>query len=373
MTDQLPDEESPTTADEATPDKAAAERPSARSVALGLAAAGITLAVVLGILLAVWLMRGGEEEVDTNGIDVEFVITGPGAESETPGFSRPSGVAFGRNGEILVADTGNNRIVVFDEDGEFIREFGSLGIAKPIGGAEPTWEPGQLSYPMDVAVDATGTVYVADFYNDSISVFDPEGGFERRFPDPYKPVGKGSSGQDGGGIAVTAVSVLDGRIYATDTFQVFVFSENGRVLRQFGRPGADDEGLDHPNGVAADAAGRIYVSDSNNNRVKAYSPDGDVLWTLGGRLSDLRSETAEPVVLPRGLAVERGGSVLVADTLGQQLVRLDQDGKVLASFGMRGEAPGQLDFPNDVAVRGDQVLIADRANDRVQVVTLQGR
>lgn len=347
-------------------------RPGARKVVLTIAAAIVGVAVILGILLAVWLTRGGDDEADTNGINVDKVITGPGT-GPTPRFLRPSGVAFGPDGEIYVADTGNNRVVVFDRDGDYLLEFGGLGVAKPAPGADRTWKPGLFSYPTDVAVDETGTVYVADFYNDSVSAFDPEGAFVRRFPDPYKPVGKGSSGQEGGGVAATAVAALEGRVYVTDTYQVFVFSADGTLERQFGRPGADEAGLDHPNGVAVDSAGRVYVADSNNNRVKAYAPDGAVLWTLGGRISDLQSESTEPVVLPRGVAVERAGTLLVADTLGQQLVRLDRDGRVLASFGTRGDAPGQLDFPNDVAVRGDRVLVADRANNRVQVVTLDRR
>lgn len=344
-------------------------RPSARGVVLAIVVAVVTLVVALAILLAIYLTRNGDDEVDTNGIRVERVITGPGVGA-APRFNRPSGVAFGPDGDIYVADSGNDRIVVFNSRGRYLRQFGGLGVAKPAEGAERTWSPGKLNYPLDVAVDATGSVYVADFYNDSISVFRSDGRFSRRFPDPYKKVGKGSSGQNGAGIAVTSLAVLGGRVYATDTYQVFVFDAEGAVLRQFGRPGVGAAGLEHPNGIAVDSAGRIYVSDSNNNRVKAYAADGSVLWTRGGRLSDLKSQTEEPVVLPRGSAVERGGSLLVADTLGQQLVRLDQAGKVLASFGTRGDAPGQLDFPNDVAVRGDLVAIADRANDRVQVVRL---
>lgn len=381
LSDDSPDEaehleagDLPDTAEtlDAEPGRDGRRSPSPRAIALTLAVAALTAVAVLAVLLAIWLSRDVAEEVDTNGIQVEHVITGPG-KGEFPRFSRPSGVAFGPAGEIYVADTGNNRVVVFDEDGEYLRQFGRLGIAKPLPGAARTWEPGLLSYPIDVAVDATGTVYVADFYNDSISVFGSDGSFRRRFPDPYKQVGKGSSGQDGGGIAVTALATIGGRVYATDTYQVFVFSADGRVVRQFGRPGSDAEGLDHPNGIAVDAAGRIYVADSNNNRVKAYGPDGRLLWTRGGRISDLRKKGEEPVVLPRGMAVERDGSLLLADTLGQQLVRLGQDGRIAASFGSRGDAPGQIDFPNDVAVRGDRVIVADRANDRVQVVRLEGR
>ena len=229
-------------------------------------------------------------------------------------------------------------------------------------------------YPTDVAVDArNGDVYVADFYNDSISAFNSEGVFLRRFPDPSKPTGRGSSGSGGGGIAVTALAVQNGKVYATDQYQIFVFRTDGTLVKQFGLPGLDPGRLDHPNGIAVDVRGNVYVSDSNHNRVTAYDASGKVLWTAGSKISDLNTETQNPFVLPRGLAILRDGSILVADPLGQQLVEIDERGKIVATFGVRGSEAGQLNFPNDVSVRNDLILIADRENDRVQVVRLISR
>lgn len=339
----------------------------------------IALAVILVVLLGYlwWLSRpanftetGGEKKP---GVEPILSIYGPG-RGEKPRLSSPMGVAWGIKDRIYVADSANSRVTVFGKEGDFLFQFGGFGIAKPLEGAAATWKPGLLDYPTDVAVDhKNGDVYVADFYNDSISVFTEAGKFIRRFPDPQKPVGRGSSGADGKGIAVTAVAVANGKVYATDTYQVFVFATNGTLLRQFGMPGLDPGQLDHPNGIAADSRGRIYVSDSNHNRVQAFGPDGKHLWTTGTKLSDLQKETENPFVLPRGLAVDTDGTILVADPLGQSIVRLSENGAVLATYGTRGSAAGEFNFPNDLDVRDGQVLVADKENDRVQLVKLTSR
>jgi len=337
------------------------------------------LAVLLIALLAylVWLQwpadfssSGGKVQAN---IEPVVAIYGPGRGAK-PKFSKPMGATWGREDRIYVADTQNSRIVVFDKKGKYLSQFGGFGIAKPLSGTKISWKPGLLDYPTDVAVDShNGDVYVADFMNDSISAFTSEGKFIRRFPDPYKPTGHGGSGSSELGIAVTAVTVQDGRVYATDTYQIFVFTTEGKLVKQFGLPGLDPGMLDHPNGIAVDSRGNIYVSDSNHNRVTAYTPDGKVLWTVGAKISDLMKETDNPFVLPRGLTVLRDGSLLVSDPLGQQLVKIDEYGKVIATYGMRGAEPGQLNFPNDVSSLKDLVLVSDRANDRVQVVRLTGR
>lgn|GEM_PF-786457 len=342
-----------------------------------LIAGVLSVILVALVLYLLWLSRPADftEEGGTpqSGIIPELAIYGPGT-GEKPRFGRPMGSAWSPDGSrIYVADTQNNRVVVFDKDGKYLDEFGGFGIAKPLPGSQRTWDPGELNYPTDVATDKRGNVYVADFYNDSISVFDSRGKFLRRFPDPYQQVGKGSSGQEGGGISVTALTVAGGQVYATDEFQIFVFTTDGTYVRQFGKPGSGPGDLDRPGGVAVDSRGRVYVSDSNHNRVICFSPEGKPVWVTGRKVTELMKETENPFILPRGITILQDGSLLVADPLGQQLVKLGEDGKVIATYGTRGTLEGQLNFPNDVASVDDRIVIADRENDRAQVVRLTER
>lgn len=351
-----------------------------RRVAMSRRAA-IVAAVVLALVLAgllFYLYRMAKRDAGDGaaesayGLEAVMEIGGP-ATGERARFDKPMGVAFGPEGRIYVADSANNRIVVFSRQGRFLFEFGQFGVAKPLPSGEYTWAPGRLNHPTGIDVDERGMVYVADFRNDQIQVFDAEGKFIRRFPDPSLVVGKGGSGQDGTGIAVTDVCVRGDRVYATDAFQVFVFGTDGKLLLQFGRPGPTPGDLDHPNGVAVGEDGTIYVSDSNHNRVTAFSADGRPLWNVGAPIGFAGEEPADGLGLPRGLAVMPDGSVLVADAFNFELVRLTRSGKIAARLGSRGSRPAELNFPNDVDVEGDLIVVADRGNDRVQVVRVVRR
>ncbi len=97
----------------------------------------------------------------------------PGA-TDQPGFGPdtqffgPRDIAFDREGRLLVTDTGNKRVQVFDRDGNFITQFGGAGAGD-----------GQLDEPVGIAVDANGNIYVADTWNRRIQVFDPNYRFLR--------------------------------------------------------------------------------------------------------------------------------------------------------------------------------------------------
>ncbi len=107
--------------------------------------------------------------------DGNFLMTWgrPGA-TDQPGFGTdtqffgPRDIAFDRDGRLLVTDTGNKRVQVFDRDGNFITQFGGPGSGE-----------GQFDEPVGIAVDANGNIYVADTWNRRIQVFDPNYRFLR--------------------------------------------------------------------------------------------------------------------------------------------------------------------------------------------------
>ncbi|MFA5844969.1 MAG: hypothetical protein WC971_09105 [Coriobacteriia bacterium] len=346
-------------------------RPSPRTVFLGLAVALTFVLTVLVLALLGYLripgLSGRAHELA--GLRSILEIRGPGV-GPRPLFKRPMGVAVSPRRRIYVTDTGNDRVCVFSLDGKFLFEFGGSGVAKILPGGIKTWRPGRLNYPVGIDCDEEGNVYVADFRNDQIQVFDADGRYLRVFPDRDSIVGRGGSGQDGTGIAVTDVAVRDGKVYATDTYQVLEFSTDGNLIRQFGRPGRGPGDLDHPNGVAVGRDGTVYVSDSNHARIVAFSEEGEVLWELGRIPRDLSDGAIGDFSLPRGLTVLNDGSLVVADAFDFSLVMASQHGRLLQRFGQRGETAGELNFPNDVDRSGRYFVVADKENDRVQVVEL---
>lgn len=109
-----------------------------------------------------------------------------GDNASKDAFNRPNAVAFGQNGEIFVSDGYiNSRIVEFTKDGKFVRIIGGV---KGSG-------PGELDLPHAVAIDASGRILVADSGNKRISVFDKDGRFVESWPTPGQ--GGLSLGSDG--------------------------------------------------------------------------------------------------------------------------------------------------------------------------------
>lgn len=344
---------------------------TARQTFIGVAVLLALILIVLLVYLYLYLYRGGAPAAAPSASpDVEAVweVYGPG-EGDSPMFDGPMGVVASEDGRIYVTDSGNDRVCEFDTQGGFVREFGSFGVAKPSAGAEATYVPGSLNHPVGIDLDAEGNVYVASFYNDSIEVFDPDGTPLRRFPDPAEVTGKGGSGYGGRGIAVTDVAVSGDRVYATDAFQVVVFTLEGEVVTQWGKPGTGPGDLDRPNGIAVSEDGEtVYVADSNHARVTAFTPEGEVLWQAGTIPGGADDSSSGAFQLPRGLCVAGDGTVLVADAFGFEVVRISARGDLLSRYGSRGVETGQWNFVNDVSMFRDFSLVADKGNGRVQMV-----
>jgi sugar lactone lactonase YvrE len=121
-------------------------------------------------------------------------------------------------------------------------------------------------------------------------------------------------------------------------------------------------------GVAADAIGRLWITDAQNHAVHLYSAEGEFLQSFGSRGAGPGQFQS-----PHGIAVSPEGRIYVADSGNQRIQILSQEGKFLDSFGQKGSDPGQFHTPWLVAVSRDGVvLVTEKDASRVQFFSKDG-
>lgn len=177
------------------------------------------------------------------------------ALGKTEGIGRPTGLALDeRRNRVYVADTVKHQVVVYDLAGKHLFTFGERGS-----------EPGQLNYPVNLAVDADGRLLVTDSGNFRVQVFDGDGKFISSFGEIGDTYGTFSRPK---GIALDS----DSNVYAVDAaFNNFqIFNREGKLLLFVGALGRDPGMFWLPAGVFIDPMDRIYVADSINERIQVF-------------------------------------------------------------------------------------------------------
>ena len=193
-------------------------------------------------------------------------------------------------------------------------------------------DPGQFNHPRGVAVGPEGNVYVVDSDNHRVQVFDHDGTFLREW-------GSNCNLDDGHGCV----------------------DPDGAGPLEYG-----DGQFREPWGVAVDAAGLVYVTDTWNHRIQVFDADGTFLtkWGMYGQTS-----TASGIFYgPRDVAVDASGQVFVSDTGNKRIIVYDRHGSLLYQWGGSGVVPGSFEEPVGIALDAEgNVYVADTWNQRVQV------
>jgi trimeric autotransporter adhesin len=282
-------------------------------------------------------------KVDTSGLATVFAGTGangfagdggPAAQAE---LNNPVGLAMDKSGNLYIADSSNNRIRQISPGG-VITTIAGNGQAAYTGNGGPALSAA-LNFPVGVAVDASGNVYIADTSNSVVRMVTPAGIIAT-----LAGVGNAASGGDQGP--------------------------------------ATSAGLNEPWGVAVDSAGNVYISDSGNNTVRVVGKNGIINQFAGdygaGSIGDGGYAINALLNNPTGLIVDSAGNVYIVDQNNFRIRRVNTDGIIsnYAGSGVEGGAgdegiatgatmnPRNIYFDNN----GD-MFIADGSNNRVREVT----
>lgn len=256
----------------------------------------------------------------------------------TAGFWNPRAIAVDSSSNVYVADSTNNRIRKITPAGVVttLAGSGSMGSSDGLGTSA------SFSYPAGVAVDASGNVYVSDYYNNKIRKISPSGqvttlagsGSEGKLDGPAST----ASFQGPSGIAVDK----SGNVYVADTLNSLIrkITPTGTVstIAGTGIPAyGDGQGTTasffYPEGLALDSAGNIFVSDTMNDVIRKITP-GNAVTTLAGK-GNFNS--------PRGLAVDSAGNLYVADVNNQLIKKVTSAGVVSTLAGNGLPAPSSYD------------------------------
>ncbi|MCB0072171.1 MAG: TIGR03663 family protein, partial [Caldilineaceae bacterium] len=187
-------------------------------------------------------------------------------------FNEPWGVAVDDAGQVYVADTWNGRIHVFDADGTFVRKWGYFnGTNGELG------DPYALFGPRGIAVDGQGNLLVADTGNKRILQFTPAGELVNQVGGGGVILGRFEEPTD------VAVDPRDGAIYVADAWNQRIQKLGPDLAALAEWPTYSWESTDryHKPYLAVDGQGRVYASDPSMYRVFVYAPDGQLQATFG--------------------------------------------------------------------------------------------
>jgi len=216
-------------------------------------------------------------------------------------FTEPSGVAVTPDNEIVVADTNNHRIQVFDKEGNFKFQFGEVGK-----------RDGQLLYPNRVAVvSSTGEIVVTERSpTHQVQIFNKYGQFMRKFGADVLQHPRGVAVDPWGRIVVVECKVM----------RVVIFDMVGNVLAKF----SCSRHLEFPNGVAVNDNQEVFISDNRAHCVKVFDYQGNYLRQIGGEgVSNF----------PIGVGVTASGDIAIADNHNNfNLTVFNQAGQLLGAL-----------------------------------------
>jgi uncharacterized protein (TIGR03437 family) len=260
---------------------------------------------------------------------------GDGKAANQAELYNPTGIVVDSKGNVYVSDTRNQLVRLISTAGVISTFAGNSIEGAGISGDSGTAVSAQLDYPAGLALDSKNNLYIADAANNKIRI-------------------------------VTQATGNPINTFAGNLFGDFAGD---------GGPAINAE-LNNPQGVAVDAAGNVYIADTLNHRIRVVTPDGNIHTVAGngnaGRSGDGGQALEAELNHPEGVAVDTAGDIYIADTFNQRIRMVLPNGKIFtiaggSGAGYTGDGGAALSatftFPTSVFVDSQgNVYVTDSGN-----------
>jgi sugar lactone lactonase YvrE len=317
-------------------------------------------------------------------------FSGDGGPATSAQLNLPYGVALDAAGNLFIAEQNNNRVRVVNPSG-VITTFAGTGTAGFSGDGGPAGSA-QLRNPSDIVVDPSGNTFIADSTNYRVRKVAPGGVISTI-------AGNGNLGFSDGTAATAQFNrpmgaVLDaaGNLYITDlnNQRVRKLALAGTVSTVAGNGTAGSSGdggpatsaqLNTPYAIAIDSAGNLFIADSNNHRIRKVTPAGTISTVVGaGGGAGFSGDGTQAIYAqlngPTGVALDAAGDLFIADTNNSRIRMVNTAGIITTiagtgTSGYRGDGgPATLAWlsqPRGLTVdsAGD-IFVVDAANHRIR-------
>jgi uncharacterized protein (TIGR03437 family) len=322
-----------------------------------------------------------------------------GAPASTAFLFNPTHATTDSQGNLYIADTDNARVLKVSPNGSTTTVAGTTTDGRRVN--LPCTPSDYVLFPSGVALDANGNLYLADFAPNVVYKITPDTRICRF-------AGGGTAlGENGPAINASLGSVLDiafdskGNLFIADAGNsrirrvapdgtISTFAGNGQAAFSGDNGRATDASLNRPYGLSVDTSGNVYIADRFNNRIRKVTPNclvgsGDcIITTVAGNGSPSFSgdgglATTAAISSPWGVAVDRDGNLLIADSDNNRVRKVTAPGPngiitTVAGTGTRGffgdggpASSAFLNEPTGVTTQRDgTVLIVDQGNNRVR-------
>jgi uncharacterized protein (TIGR03437 family) len=334
-------------------------------------------------LLCLSAAHGQQYTIQTLAGNGSAAFTGDNGAAGLAQLNSPGAVVLDSKGNLYIADTGNHCIRMIS--GGTITTIAGTGGTIGYSGDKAAATAALLNAPSGLAFDSAGNLYIADTGNNVIRKIT---GTTITTVAGISGQGGGYGGDSGPATSAnlygpTSVALDSaGNLYIADNGNSLIRKVDAKTQIITSALGSLATRLDHPNGLGFDASGALYIADSNNQRVAKFVPPSAFSNFAGnltaGFLGDGGQATKAQLNKPVGVTIDAAGNVYVADTNNSRIRKITTDGIITTIAGKGGANYGGdggnatdavMSFPRSVAVSSNgTVYIADTNNHVIRTL-----